>query len=379
MNSDIPKQYLTLSGRPILRHTMDIFANHPNLKSMIVAINPDHQALYTEATKDFVLPILTVAGGSTRQHTVKNALNALSELDTKDDEIILIHDAARPCLHKDDLNAILDSMKEETAASLTALVKDTLRKTNDKILGQTIDRDKTLILQTPQAFRFKELKTAHEELKDKTYTDDTALMSQAGHDVKAVISQHPNPKITTKDDIEFISYLLEKKNRNLNQMMIPKTAIGYDVHAFGDEAPTLRIGGIDIPHSHKLAGHSDADVVLHAITDAVYGIMADGDIGSHFPPSDHTHKGKDSAIFLEEALLSLNKKGAIIHHIDTTIICEAPKIGPHREAMRRKIATITGLPLSAISIKATTTEQLGFTGRREGIAAQSIITASFPV
>lgn len=373
MNSDLPKQFLLINGKTILRHTLEKFTTHPSLQSVTVVINPEHQELYEKSIQGLEQKIQPpIYGGATRQESVRNALQSMT-LDKND--IVLIHDAARPALHPDDLNRILETMKTQEAVTLTGLIKDTLRKTHNEILGDTIDRDTTLGMQTPQAFKFELIKTAHEQLKNKAVTDDTALATEAGHAVKAVIAQHPNPKVTTRDDLDYVTFLLNKDQRT---MMIPKTALGYDVHAFGGEAQTIRIGGIDIPHTHKLAGHSDADVVLHAITDAIYGLLADSDIGSHFPPSDPAHKGKDSTIFLKEALSDLIKAKGIIHHVDSTIICEAPKIGPHRETMRQKIAEIMNLPPSRISIKATTTEGLGFTGRREGIAAQSLITASFP-
>lgn len=373
MNADLPKQFLKIGKKTILRHTLEKFASHPALQSITVVINPDHQDLYEASIRGLEGKILPpVNGGETRQDSVRNAIESLK---ADENDIILIHDAARPALHEDDLNQILEIVALHDAATLTGSVKDTLRKSKNNILTETIDRDSTLCIQTPQAFRFGIIKSAHHLLKDKTATDDTALVTEIGHDVKAVIARYPNPKVTTRDDLEYATFLL---NKGKETMIIPKTALGYDVHAFGEDAQTIRIGGIDIPHARKLAGHSDADVVLHAITDAVYGLLADGDIGAHFPPSDPAHKGKDSTIFLKEALSDLKGAKGIIHHVDTTIICETPKIGPHREAMRQRIAEIMNLPLSRVSVKATTTEGLGFTGRQEGIAAQSLVTASFP-
>ena len=216
------------------------------------------------------------------------------------------------------------------------------------------------------------IQKAHERFKGQNFTDDTGLVSEMGIAVKIVQGSPFNIKITMPEDMIMAERNLAPRPR------VPRTGIGFDVHAFGDASPSIRIGGIDIPHTHKLKGHSDADVLLHAITDALYGAIADGDIGSHFPPSNPAYKGKDSSFFLEEAVKAVKSKDGKIIHIDSVIMCEAPKIGPHRELIQHRIADMIGLSPSRVSIKATTTEELGFTGRREGIAAQAIVTVMLP-
>ncbi|HRK97233.1 MAG: bifunctional 2-C-methyl-D-erythritol 4-phosphate cytidylyltransferase/2-C-methyl-D-erythritol 2,4-cyclodiphosphate synthase [Alphaproteobacteria bacterium] len=368
MSADIPKQYLPLCGKPVLRHSIDIFLNCTGLKQITIVIDPTHQELYEIATKGLDLPS-PVHGGETRQ---KSVANALATLNLEDNEYVLIHDAARPCIQKKQILELVKALKTYKAATLAAPITETIRTKDSDFLGGVIDRETLLSLQTPQGFHFGVLKSAHEKHQNSYFTDDTSLVAQDGIQVAIIQSDKTNLKITTAEDLDMAAFLLEKASCS----PIIKTAIGFDVHAFGERASSLRIGGIDIPHTHKLEGHSDADVVLHAITDALYGTIGDGDIGSHFPPNDPSHKGKDSAYFLKEAQNSVQEKGGIITHIDTTIICETPKITPHRESMRQRISEIMELPISRISIKATTTEKLGFTGRGEGIAAQSIVTIS---
>ncbi|HNQ92412.1 MAG TPA: bifunctional 2-C-methyl-D-erythritol 4-phosphate cytidylyltransferase/2-C-methyl-D-erythritol 2,4-cyclodiphosphate synthase [Alphaproteobacteria bacterium] len=368
--ADIPKQYLSIGGKSVLSHTIAAFRTCKGLKHIQVVIHPDHLDLYHAATKDLNLP-LPITGGKDRQESVYNALDFLN-LD--EDDIILVHDAARPCVRPEDIEHVVTALITHRAATLAAPISETIRRKADEILGETIDRDTLLSIQTPQGFYFGDLKSAHEKFKGQSFTDDTSLVAANGVTSSYVIGPKTNIKITTPEDLEMASYILSKAN----PAPIIKTGMGFDVHAFGDPAEHIRIGGIDIPYTHKLAGHSDADVALHAITDALYGTIADGDIGSHFPPSDPAHKGKDSTIFLQEALHSVTSQGGVVNHVDVTIICEAPKIGPHRDTMRERIASIMSLPLSRVAVKATTTEKLGFTGRGEGIAVQVVVTISIP-
>lgn len=368
--AETPKQYLTLNGKPTITHTLSAFIGCKGLKHLQVVIHPDHLDLYNEATKDLNLPP-PVMGGKDRQESV---CNALQSLDLADDDIILIHDAARPCVRPQDIELVIKTLSTQRASTLAAPIAETIRQKDGEMLGETVNRETLLSIQTPQGFHFGDLKSAHEKFKDQSFTDDTTLAAANGIESAYVIGPKTNIKITTPEDLDMASHILSK---NSNPSII-KTTMGYDVHAFGDPSSYVRIGGIDIPHTHKLAGHSDADVVLHAITDALYGTIADGDIGSHFPPSNPAHKGKDSTIFLQEALKAVTDQGGSINHVDVTIICETPKIGPYREAMRERIASIMSLPLSRVAVKATTTEGLGFTGRSEGIAAQAVITISIP-
>lgn len=372
MDSDLPKQYMPLCGKPVIRHSLETFLSLKGLQQIHVAIHADHIPLYEAATQglnDLGAPVI---GGATRQETV---YKAVMSLDLKDEDIVLIHDAARPCIAKEDILSLLSALKTHRAASLAAPVTETIRIKNGVNLGGAIDRETIVALQTPQAFRAGDLKKAHQTHKSTSFTDDTAIVSANGIEVAYITSSKPNPKITTQKDLSMARAFLDQQ---ATAPLFPRTASGFDVHAFGDTAEHIRLGGIDIPHTHRLSGHSDADVVLHAVTDAIYGVLADGDIGAHFPPSDPSHKGKDSSIFLEHACTLMEKRGGTITHIDVTIMCEAPKIGPHREKIRERIADITALPLHRVAVKATTTEGLGFTGRREGIAVQSLVTAIFP-
>jgi 2-C-methyl-D-erythritol 4-phosphate cytidylyltransferase/2-C-methyl-D-erythritol 2,4-cyclodiphosphate synthase len=373
LGSDTPKQYLPLCGKPILRRTIDTFLSVPELAALYVVIDPSHRAHYEEATKGLSLPP-PIFGSTERQLSIRNALAVLEPaLGEKDP--VLIHDAARPLVSPETIRSVARALSTHPAASAAIPVSDTLRREsprNTKTFGDTIERSGLWTIQTPQGFHFSLLKKAHDLLDHQSFTDDTGLVSAFGADVQIVPGSRNNIKITLPEDIEMAERLLG--NASLPRTHA-KTAMGFDVHAFGEESISVRIGGINIPHDRRLAGHSDADVVLHAITDAVYGVLGDGDIGSHFPPSNPEWKGKDSAFFLESAAHDLAAKGGTITHVDTTIICEAPKIGPHRDAMRTKIAEILNLPLSRVSVKATTTEGLGFTGRGEGIAAQAIVSA----
>lgn len=369
LGGDMPKQYQNVHGTPLLRHTLLAFLEHPSLINIQVIIAEGQEDLYKQATEGLPKLLSPVLGGDTRQQSVANGLKSLSL--TKED-IVFIHDAARPCVSHDEINSLLGTLENSRAATLCTPANETLRKNNGDVLGDIVDRNHIVHIQTPQAFHYGDILQAHIKFADAQHTDDSSLATAAGIDVAVVNGSRSNIKLTYQEDMAMLDKLLAPP------MLIPRTAMGFDVHAFGEAAPVIRIGGIDIPHTHKLAGHSDADVALHAITDAVYGLMADGDIGSHFPPSNNDFKNMDSAIFLKSAIDSLITAKGIITLIDVTIICEAPKIGPHREAIRTRIADICGIDKGKVSVKATTTEQLGFTGRREGIAAQAIVTGLFP-
>lgn len=294
----------------------------------------------------------------------------MSFSDIKDEDIILIHDAARPFAGSDEIQAVAAAAARDGAATLALPVADTLRRTD----GAVVDRAGLWAVQTPQAFRYGMIRDAHLRFADDdSFTDDAGLVEAAGHRVTLVPGSRRNFKITTQDDLELARMITAPLPPDI------RTGFGFDVHAFDPvrSGPVI-LGGINIPHGRGLAGHSDADVGLHALTDALLSTIAAGDIGTHFPPSDPQWKGADSRIFLSHAVKMLNQKNAVITLIDITFMCEAPKIGPHREAMQRVIAEITALPPERISIKATTTEKLGFTGRGEGIAAQAVATVWFP-
>lgn len=370
MGMDLPKPYLQINGKTILRHTIDKFININGLQSVSVVVNEAHMALCHDAVKELE-NVNIVTGCKSRKLSVNKGLKAIPNV--KSEDIILVHDAARPMVQRDDIEAILRIMQNAPdieAASLATRITDT-------IIGSDmpIDRHNVWAIQTPQAFKYGLLKAAHEKFKDDdSFTDDAGIMRDAGHKVEIVPSSKKNIKITTPEDLETIEMLM-------NCNMTTRTASGYDVHAFED-TPSERkfiMGGIQIDHPLALTGHSDADVVLHAITDALLGAINEGDIGTHFPPSDPQWKDVDSAVFLAHAGKMLSDIDGVIDFIDVTIMAEAPKIGPHRTAMQDRIAEILSLPTSKVSIKATTTEKLGFTGREEGIACQALATIRLPV
>jgi 2-C-methyl-D-erythritol 4-phosphate cytidylyltransferase/2-C-methyl-D-erythritol 2,4-cyclodiphosphate synthase len=363
----IPKQYQKIGGKMILRHTIEKFLNIQSLKSICVIIDPTHTDLYREAVQglDLAPP---VHGSNTRKRSVYNGLTTFSESENND--LILIHDAARPFISTASIHSILDAMKTTSAATLAAPITDTLV---DRDYNR-LDREKISAVQTPQAFRLGLLKRAHEAMKDNdNFTDDAGLVAALGETVTLVPGPRDNFKITTSEDMLMAERLLAPATET-------RTGFGYDVHAF-DPAPSnkIRLGGIDIPHTQKLLGHSDADVILHAVTDAILGAIGEGDIGQLFPPSDMQWKNADSAIFVKEALRRLQAKSGKIINIDITLIAEAPKIGPHRDRMLDRLSEILKLDKIRIGLKATTSEGLGFTGRKEGIVAQAVANVSLPI
>lgn len=364
----VPKQYRKINGQALLRHTIRIFL--PFLENELckikIIINPVDRNLYDDAVKG--LPGLEfVPGGADRKESVFRGIESFSGL--KEDDILLIHDAARPFTRRSDIPPLLAAAGKSGAATLAVRVADTLRREN----GDYVSRDGLWAVQTPQAFRYGLIRRAHEKAaKEGVYTDDTSLVAALGHPVEFVEGSRMNYKITVPDDFAAAEALLAGA-------METRTGTGFDVHAFDPEKPgPVRLGGVDVPHARALLGHSDADAGLHALTDALLGAMAAGDIGQHFPPSDPRWKGKDSAFFLRHAVRMLEDRGGAVVNLDLTLICEAPKIGPHRKAMQKRIADICGVAPARVGVKATTTEGLGFTGRGEGVAAQAVATVRVP-
>lgn len=369
MGGDIPKQYQALGGKSILRSSVESFLRIEDVHSLRVVIDKDAQDHYAKALGGLDLP--PVHGGKTRQESVYNGLKALSQI-AKPDDIVLIHDAARPFVKEDDITRLIEALLGGAkAATLYAPVADTLF---DEQSGNYPDRSALKAIQTPQGFHYGTLLKAYERFSANLhdFTDDTSLAAAAGEAVNYIEGKKSNFKITTQDDMNSARKLIVAE-------MITRTGLGFDVHAFSEEpASSIRLGGIDIPHTKSLKGHSDADVALHTITDALLGAIAAGDIGDHFPPSDNTFKGMDSAIFLEKAADLVREKGGEIMNIDLTIMCEAPKLFAYKAPMAARIAEILRLKPSQIGVKATTTEKLGFTGRGEGIAAQAVATVRVP-
>lgn len=360
----VPKQYAKIAGKPLLAHALDGL-DHPAIDEVRVVIGAGQEALYAEVVAARPLPS-PVLGGETRQDSVRNGLEALAAAGGA--HRVLIHDAARPFLPAAVLQRLLAALDNADGAVPVLPVVDTLAQVNGT-LGETVARDRLVRVQTPQAFRFDAILAAHRAWSGEA-TDDAQVARAAGLRVLAVEGDSALEKLTYPEDFA-------RAEQRLGLRMISRTGLGFDVHAFAADKE-LWLGGLRIPHDRGLAGHSDADVVLHALTDAILGAIGEGDIGDHFPPSDPQWKGAASHIFLGHACDLVRARGGRIDHADVTIICEAPRIGPHREAMRAHVAGLVGLPVARMSIKATTTERLGFTGRGEGMAAQAIATISLP-
>ncbi len=362
-----PKQYLDLAGKPVLRRTVEAFLSHPKVSAVRVVINPALRDLYDAAVAGLDLPE-PVAGGASRQDSVRNGLEALA--DSAPDRV-LIHDAARPLIDAATIDAVIAALDHHPAALAAVPVADTLKRGDGKVVAGTVDRSGLWRAQTPQGFRFPEILAAHRSAAGLELTDDAAVAERAGLPVALVPAREENFKVTTPDDLTRAARALDSALSDI------RTGTGFDVHRFA-EGDHVTLCGVRVPHSHALDGHSDADVGLHALTDAILGALCAGDIGSHFPPSDPQWQGADSALFLKHAAELVTARGGRIAHVDVTIICERPKVGPHREAMTARIAEILGMPADRVSVKATTTERLGFTGRGEGIAAQAVATVRLP-
>jgi 2-C-methyl-D-erythritol 4-phosphate cytidylyltransferase/2-C-methyl-D-erythritol 2,4-cyclodiphosphate synthase len=364
MGCGVPKQYRKIAGVPVIARAFDALASHPAIDAVHVVIGAGQEAMLAEALGD--RPVTSSHGGATRRESVHAGLRAIGAASR-----VLIHDAARPFLPAAVIDRLLAALDEAEGAVPTLPVVDTLVRADGGTLGDTVARDGLARVQTPQAFRFDTILAAHRAWSGTAEpTDDTQVARVAGHTLLAVPGDAMLEKLTHEADFA-------AAEARLGAAMTSRTGMGYDVHAFA-EGDHIMLCGLKIPHTHRLAGHSDADVGLHAITDALLGTIADGDIGSHFPPSDPRWKGADSGAFLQHAAGLVAAAGGIIDHVDLTIICEAPKVGPHRQAMRERIAELLALPVGRISVKATTTEQLGFTGRREGMAAQAVASVRMP-
>lgn len=352
----LPKQFRYIAGRPVLARTIDRFATHPAIDQIVVVTHPDHR----ERVMGYHPDIIPCDGGHTRKASVANGLAAVPG----DTTHVLIHDGARPCVPHDVIDRVVDALGSSPAAAPALAVTDALWHTENRRALAPAPRDHLARAQTPQGFEIAAIRDAHAQQIDAD--DDVGLAIRAGIDVTVVEGSEDNIKITGPEDFARATRILE------NHMDI-RTGTGFDVHRFTDGDGVI-LCGVLIPHSARLLGHSDADVAMHAITDAIYGALADGDIGQHFPPSDPQWKGAASDIFLRHAVELAKTRGFSISNIDCTILCEEPKIGPHALAMRQNLATITGVSVERISVKATTTERLGFTGRKEGIAAQAAAT-----
>ena len=352
----VPKQFRLLGGKPVLRWAVECLLRHPAVQSTRVVIGKGQQDLAAAALHGLDVGEF-IEGGEERANSVQAGLENISG------DAVLVHDAARPFCPPAVVDRLLASLEFFEGAAPVLPVGDTLSRTGET-LGDPIDRSGLVKVQTPQAFRLAALKSAYSKWRGPSPTDETTVLRAAGMRVAVVDGDSALDKLTLPSDFE-------RAEQWIAGCLRPRTGMGFDVHAFAGEGPIM-IGGVEVPHSRGLAGHSDADVVLHAITDALLGAAGLGDIGQHFPPSEPQWKGAASSLFLSHAVGLLRDRGAIVDHVDCTVIAEAPRLGPFRDRIRARIAEIAGLGVEQVSMKATTTEGLGFTGRGEGIAAQAV-------
>ncbi|QBR69969.1 bifunctional 2-C-methyl-D-erythritol 4-phosphate cytidylyltransferase/2-C-methyl-D-erythritol 2,4-cyclodiphosphate synthase [Beijerinckiaceae bacterium] len=377
--SGLPKQYRYLAGRPLLSHTLDALIRAVPGAKLLPVIHMDDLALFNSSLADFTVQqrkaiSKPVFGGDSRQESVLAGLEALA-LDNNL-KIVLIHDAARLFVSDTLVDRAVAAAIAHGAAVPGVLPTDTVKEIDEEgLVLATPPRSRLRAVQTPQAFRFELILAAHRSAAKSgacDLTDDAAVAEWAGHPVHVFPGDDANMKITTSADLHVA------EARLIRELADVRIGQGYDVHAFGP-GDHVWLGGLKIAHDHGLVGHSDADVLSHAITDALLGALAEGDIGSHFPPSDPQWRGAASRIFLAAAAAKVRARGGMIAHIDATLACERPKIGPHRDAIRASIAEIVEIQIDRVAIKATTTERLGFTGREEGMASLAIATVRLPL
>ncbi len=374
MGGEIPKQYQMLGEKSLLRRSVEAFLQHPGISAVKVVIHPSHQGFYDVQMQD--APVLPPAlGGATRQESVKNGLASIA--DQKPD-YVLVHDAARPNVSPEVISRVLEALEASPSVIPALPVIDTLKHVEESAVVGTIERKKLFRAQTPQGFHFKALLDAHNQATGVDFTDDASVAQNAGVEVKIVPGSEHNYKITTAEDMQDARNLLEAK-------METRTGMGFDAHRLGPHEeeilPAKRavmLCGVPIPSDHTLIGHSDADVALHALVDALLGAIGEGDIGQHFPPSDPRWRGASSSRFVMHAAQLVRQRQGQVVHVDITVVCERPKVSPHRENMRKSVADMLGVPASRVSVKATTTEKMGFTGRGEGIAAYAVVTVKLP-
>ena len=363
----LPKQYLDLGGKMLLRHALDSLTRHRGISAVRVVFDPGDTAYYEQATQGLDL-LPPVAGGAKRQDSVRLGLESLTALNPAR---VLVHDGARPFLAAGLVDRVLAALDESPAAIPALPLRDTVKRGAGGVVTQTVERADLWRAQTPQGFRYKDILAAHRGVIGQDLPDDAAVAERAGLPVRLIEGSEDNIKVTTADDLARAARILSARLGDV------RTGQGFDVHAFGP-GDHVWLCGVKVPHDRALIGHSDADAGLHALTDAILGALGAGDIGVHFPPSDAQWRGAPSHKFLRHAAELVKQAAGAISHVDVTLICERPKIGPHRAAMVKRVAEILELDPKRVSVKATTTEQLGFTGRGEGIAAQAVATLRLP-
>ena len=368
---DLPKQYRRILGEPVIRPSLATLVRHDEISAVQPVIHPDDAGLFEPAAAGLDL-LPAVPGGASRQASVRAGLEAL---EPRSPDLVLVHDAARPFASAALIARAIAAARKSGAAVPVIAVADTVKTVDaaGTVTG-TIDRANLRMVQTPQAFSFAALLEAHRRAKAagrEDFTDDAALAEWAGLAVTTFEGEAGNVKLTTNEDFA------RAEAAQLAGLSDVRTGFGFDVHQFGD-GDHVMLGGVRIAHTRGLSGHSDADVVLHALVDAILGALADGDIGVHFPPTDPQWRGASSDRFLAFAVERLRARGGRIAHLDVTVVCETPRIGPHRDAIRARIAEIAGVPVERIGVKATTSEKMGFTGRGEGMAAFANATVRLP-
>ena len=365
-----PKQFVSLGGRPVIRHAAEALLPHVSILLPVGDASRIGPALAGLAVAGRPLPD-AIPGGATRQDSVRAGLEALDRLAADEQpDLVLVHDAARPFVPAALIERVIAALERSPGAVPGVAVADTLKRSHNGAIVETVPRDGLFRAQTPQGFRFPLLRDLHRHAGPASMTDDAALVEQNGYTVALVAGSHDNIKLTYEED-------LVQLERLIGPALLPRTGIGFDVHAFAPDRPLI-LCGITVPFERGLAGHSDADVGIHALCDAIYGALAEGDIGRHFPPSEDTWKDADSARFLVHAGERIAARGGMLINADVTLICERPKITPYATEMRERLASLLRVDLDRISVKATTTERLGFTGRGEGIACQASATVLVP-
>jgi 2-C-methyl-D-erythritol 4-phosphate cytidylyltransferase/2-C-methyl-D-erythritol 2,4-cyclodiphosphate synthase len=369
---DYPKQYKVVGGSPMVRESLRVFTSHPEVDLVLPVIHPDDAARFAAAVEGLTLAE-PISGAATRQGSVHAGLEALTR---QAPEIVLVHDAARPFTSAALVSRAVAAAAKSGAAVPGVPVTDTVKLIDEAFgVAATLNRAALRTVQTPQAFAYPALLDAHRRAAAagrEDFPDDAALVEWAGFKVTVFEGERGNMKMTTPEDFVRIDRDAQMALADI------RTGIGYDIHAFDTGGDHVWLGGVEIPHERKLSGHSDADVALHALTDAILGALADGDIGVHFPPSDEKWRGASSDKFLKFAVDRVKARGGMVSHLDVAIVCEAPKINPRRDEMRARIAEIAGVSIDRVGVKATTNEKLGALGRAEGIAAYATATIRLP-
>ncbi len=362
----VPKQYLAVAGRPLLYYAAAAFARHPRIDGVRVVIHGDDRARYDAAVAGLDL-LDPVSGGSTRQESVRLGLESLACLAP---QRVLVHDGARPAIDAQTIARVVAALDDAPGAIPALAVSDSLKRGADGCVAQSVERAGLWRAQTPQGFRFADILAAHRAAQDRDLGDDAAVAEAAGIEVRLVAGAEDNVKVTTEDDLARVA-------RAFAAGLHTRVGTGFDVHAFGPGDHVV-LCGVRIPHDRGLVGFSDADAGLHALVDAVLGALGAGDIGEHFPPGEPEWRGADSGVFAARTRNMVAAAGGEIAHLDVTLVCEAPKIAPHRAAMVTRVAALFAVAESRVSVKATTSEGLGFTGRGEGVAAQAVATLRLP-